>query len=374
VPKGRGVTWVEPEVVVEVRFSEWTREGLLRQPVFVRVRDDKRPEEAALDAVPRAHDGPPPVEARAAAPSVRAARAFEVTNADKVWFPDDGITKGDVVAYYRAIAPFMLPFLKDRPLVLTRYPDGIEGKSFFQKDAPEWRPAWIRTVRIDNGEGRDVDHFLVDDAEGLSWLANLGTIPIHVWASRVPDLEHPDWCVVDLDPKDAPFAHVVRLARALHALCDEIGLPSYVKTTGQKGLHVLVPLGRKLDHAQARTLGELLARALEAEHPDVATTARAIGDRGGRVYLDYLQNGRGKTIAAPYAVRPRPGAPVSTPLRWREVDGRLDPSRFTIRNLPARAKRLRSDPLLPALTEAPDLLAALERLRSRAAPGPRPRP
>jgi bifunctional non-homologous end joining protein LigD len=386
VPRGRGNTWVDPEVVVEVRFTEWTAEGLLRQPVFLRVRDDERPEETARERAPHGDEAPPPVAARAAPAGARAGRAFDVTNADKIWFPAERITKGDVVAYYRAIAPHMLPFLKDRPLVLTRYPDGIDGKSFFQKDAPEWRPDWIRTVRIDNdemrssrrsrlnaggplgGEGRDLDHFLVDDADGLAWLANLGTIPVHVWASRAPDLEHPDWCVVDLDPKDAPFAHVVKLARALHDLCDELGLPSYPKTTGQKGLHVLVPLGRRLDHAQARTLGELLARALEAEHPDIATTARAIGDRGGRVYLDYLQNGRGKTIAAPYTVRPRPGAPVSTPLRWSEVNGRLDPAAFTIRNVPARARRLRADPLLPVLTEAPDLLAALERLRARASP------
>ncbi len=374
VPKGRGNTWVEPEVVVEVRYAEWTAEGLLRQPVFLRVRDDKRPEETGREPA-HAHEAPPPVEARAPARDARAARAFEVTNADKIWFPAEGITKGEVVAYYRAIAPHMLPFLKDRPLVLTRYPDGIDGKSFFQKDAPEWRPDWLRTVRIDNGEGRDLDHFLVDDADGLAWLANLGTIPIHVWASRAPELERPDWCVVDLDPKEAPFAHVVTLARALHDLCDELGLPAYAKTTGQKGLHVLVPLGGRLDHAQARTLGELLARALEAEHPEIATTARAIGDRGGRVYLDYLQNGRGKTIAAPYTVRPRPGAPVSTPLRWSEVDARLDPASFTIRNVPARARRLRSDPLRPVLTEAPDLRAALERRRARASASPeRPAP
>ena len=272
----------------------------------------------SLDAVAEAvregrTEDPPPVPAPRAAP-----REVLVTNPAEVFFPADGIRKGDVVAYYREIAPFLLPYLEDRPLVLTRYPDGIDGKSFFQKDAPEWRPDWIRTVRIDNDEGRDLDHFLVDDADGLAWLANLGTIPIHVWASRAPELERPDWCVVDHDPKDAPFAHVVQLARALHDLCDELGLPSYPKTTGQKGLHVLVPLGGRLDHAQARTLGELLSRALEAEHPDIATTARAIGERGGRVYLDFLQNGRGKTIAAPYTVRPRPGAPVSTGqlLQW----------------------------------------------------------
>jgi bifunctional non-homologous end joining protein LigD len=176
---------------------------------------------------------------------------------------------------------------------------------------------------------------------------------------------------VDLDPKEAPFAHVVRIARALRALCDDLGLPSFPKTTGQKGLHVLVPLGGQLTHAQSRTLGELLARTLEAELPDVATTARAVRARGGKVYLDFMQNGYGKTIAAPYAVRPRPGAPVSTPLRWSEVNARLDPARFTIRTVPARARRLGEDPLRPVLSGAPDLLAALERLRARSG-GARP--
>lgn len=362
LPPGRGHSWVEPELVVEVRFREWTEEGLLRQPVFVRVREDKRPQEARRDGAPQRE--PPPVRAGEPPAPVRQEGArVEVTNADKVFFPAEGITKGDVVAYYREIAPYMLPFLKDRPLVLTRYPDGIEGKSFFQKDAPEWRPAWMRTVRI-RSEERDLDHFLVDDVEGLAWIANMGTIPIHVWSSRVGNLERPDWCVVDLDPKEAPFAHVVRIARALHALCDELGLPSYPKTTGQKGLHVLVPLGGQLTHAQARSLGELLARAVEAELPDISTTARAVGARGGRVYLDFLQNGMGKTIAAPYTVRPRPGAPVSLPLRWSDVNAKLDPARFTIRTAPARARK-GSDPLLPVLDERPDLLSALERLRVR---------
>jgi bifunctional non-homologous end joining protein LigD len=362
VPRLRGVTWVDPEVVVEVRYREWTSDGVLRQPVFLRVRDDKRPEEAVREAVP-ASDPPPPPPLRRDAPS---GRDVKVTNPDKVFFPADGTTKGDLVAYHRAIAPFMLPFLADRPLVLTRYPDGIDGKSFFQKDAPEWRPAWIRTVTVHGEEsGRDLEHFLVDDADGLAWLVNLGTIPIHVFASRATALERPDWCIVDLDPKDAPFAHVVQLARAVRGLCDDLGLPSYAKTTGQKGLHVLVPLGGQLTHEQARTLGELLARAVEAEHPDISTTARAIPARGGRVYLDYLQNGYGKTIAAPYTVRPRPGAPVSTPLRWSEVNARLDPSRFTIRNVPARAEKLGEDPLRAVLAERPDLISALARLRAR---------
>ncbi|HYG69205.1 MAG TPA: DNA ligase, partial [Anaeromyxobacteraceae bacterium] len=259
-------------------------------PDWREIRAARREREA-----PRPHGaaGEPP----APGPSPAGAdRNVRVTNAEKIYFPGEGITKGELVAYHRAIAPWMLPWLKDRPLVLTRYPDGIEGKSFFQKDAPKWRPDWIRTVRVHSEDAdRDLDHFLVDDADGLAWIVNMGTIPIHVWSSRADALERPDWCIVDLDPKDAPFADVVVLARAVHALCERIGLPSYPKTTGQRGLHVLVPVGGQLTHAQSRTLGELLARAIEARHPDLSTTARHLSARGGRVYLDFLQNGYGKT-------------------------------------------------------------------------------
>ena len=371
VPRGRGVTWVEPELVVEVRYRERTGDGLLRQPVFVRVRDDKRPDEISPGPASAGAAGAVPVAAGEPAASAGPDRV-RVSHPDKVFFPADGITKGDLVAYYRSIAPYLLPHLRDRPLVLTRYPDGIGGKSFFQKDAPRWRPAWLRTVAVRSEEsGRDLEHFLVDDAEGLAWLANLGAIPLHVFASRAGALDRPDWCVLDLDPKEAPFAHVVRIARALRALCEELGLPSHPKTTGQRGMHVLLPLGGQLDHGQARLLGELLARVLERELPDIATTARAVSARGGRVYLDYLQNGRGKTIAAPFAVRPRPGAPVSMPLRWSEVSSRLDPARFTLRTALARMRRLGADPLAPVLSERPDLAAALDRLRRRLPEGGR---
>lgn len=361
VPAGRGHRWVEPELVVEVRFKDWTRDGLLRQPVFLRLRDDKRPSEA--DAAPRRSDRSPPApgpEAAYGPPEV------EISNRAKVYFPRDGLTKGDLVDYYRAIAPAMLPFLRDRPVVLTRFPDGIDGKSFFQKDAPRGRPSWLRTVTVHSEDShRDLELALLDDAEGLAWVANLGTIPIHVLACRAGDMERPDWLVVDLDPKDAPFAQVVRLARAVKELCDRIGLPCFPKTSGQRGLHVLAPTGGQLTHEQARTLAGLLCRELEARHPDVATTARAVGARGGRVYLDALQNGRGKTIAGPYCVRPRDGAPVSMPLRWSEVTARLDPARFTIRTAMARLARLGEDPLRPLLSARPDLLAVLERLRAR---------
>jgi bifunctional non-homologous end joining protein LigD len=360
VPAGQDNRWVEPEFVVEVRFKDWTREGLMRQPVFLRVRDDKGIRDA--DAGPRGEGAPPTATAEApAGPTV-----IEISNPSKLYFPRDGLTKGDLVDYYRAIAPAMLPWLRDRPVVLTRYPDGIDGKSFFQKDAPPGRPAWLRTVTVHSDDSnRDLDLALLDDAEALAWVANLGTIPIHVLACRAGAMERPDWLVVDLDPKDAPFAHVVRLALAVRTLCDAVGLPCFAKTSGQRGLHVLAPTGGQLTHEQARALAVLLCREVEARHPDLATTARALSARGGRVYLDALQNGRGKTIAAPYCVRPRDGAPVSTPLRWTEVNARLDPARFTLRNAVRRVQRLGQDPLRPVLKVQPDLLRVLERLHAQ---------
>ncbi len=366
-PTGRVHTWVEPELVCEVRYLEWTEERLLRHPVFVRIRDDKGLDE--IEAAPQGTDERAAPEEPARAPAPREERAPRLTHLDKVFWPADGITKGDLVAYYRAIAPWMLPWLRDRPLTLTRYPDGIDGKSFFQKDAPEWTPAWVRTERIWSEEAkRDLSVFVCDDVDMLLHVVNLGTIPIHVTASRVGELGRPDWCVIDLDPKEAPFAHVVRIARRLHALCEDLGLPAFPKTTGQAGLHVLIPLGGQCTHDQSRDLALVLAQEIARELPELATLARSIPARGGRVYLDCLQNGQGKTIVAPFSVRPRPGAPVSTPLRWSEVTQRLDPRRFTIRSVPARLEELGEDVLAPVLTLRPDLVAALERLRARTPP------
>ncbi len=377
VPRGRGSTWVEPFLVAEVRYHAWTEDGLLRQPVFLRLREDKKVEECGPEGRPASAPGPSTAPAEPSRPRdrapVRAERgqgstppSVTLSNLDKLYFPEDGLTKGDLVAYYRAISPWMLPYLKDRPLTLTRFPDGIHGKSFFQKDAPAWRPEWIRTVRIWSEEtARELEQYVVDDLPSLLHVANLGTIPIHVGAGRAPDLGRPDWCSVDLDPKGAPFAHVVRLARALHELCEHIGLPSFVKTTGQDGLHVLVPLGGQCTHEQARQLAALLGQAVAGDLPDIATLVRSIPGRRGRVYLDTLQNGSGKTLAAPFCVRPRPGAPVSAPLRWSEVTDRLDPGSFTIRTVPRRMARLRQDPLAPVLVLRPDLVAALARLRDR---------
>lgn len=369
-PKGADHHWVPPGVVVEVRYREWTDEGLLRHPVFVRFRDDKRPEECVKRARERAAalevtaDAAP--EASAEQSGVAPRPEVTVTNAAKVFWPGDGYTKGDMVAYYEAIAPWMLPYLADRPLVLTRFPDGIHGKSFYQKDAPDWAPEWLRTVRVwSEGSQRDLDYFVCDTVESLLWVANSGSIPMHVWHSRVSSLERPDWCVIDLDPKEASFEDVIAVARVLHELCDDIGLHHYVKTSGSSGLHVLVPLHRKFTHEQSRILGHLLSQVVVAEAMAIATLQRVIDRREGKVYLDYLQNGHGKLIVAPFSVRPKEGAPVSMPLHWEEVRPGLEILDFTIANAVARMQDLGEDPMADVLESEPDLAGVLERLQTR---------
>jgi bifunctional non-homologous end joining protein LigD len=366
-PAADGHTWVEPRLVAVVRYKQVTDEGLLRHPVFVRFRDDKTPRECvrptSVRPAPRLDaDDEPPLAAPAIA---QPERRIRFTNLKKVFWPEDGYTKGDMIAYYRAIAPWLLPYLRDRPVVLTRFPDGIHGKSFFQKDAPGFTPDWLRTEHMwSDASERELSYFVCDDEASLLYLANSGTIPLHIWSSRVGSLEQPDWCILDLDPKGAPLAQVVEVARALHALADDIGLPAYAKTSGSSGLHVLVPLARQFTHDQARVLGELLARVVADQLPALATLERVIDQRAGKVYIDYLQNGHGKLLVAPFSVRPIPGAPVSMPLAWDEVVPSLEMGNHTMAEAPERM-RTRGDPLGPLLTERPDLLAALERLAVR---------
>ena len=368
--------WVEPEHVAEVRYLEWTRDGLLRQPAFLRWRDDKTADECPLpeargNGAAAEGDGPesgggPGGRSGASTAGFAGITEFPevaLSNPDKVFWPDKGYTKKDLFEYYRTISPWMLPYLIDRPLVLTRYPDGIDGKSFYQKNAPVSTPEWIRTDVVESRSSeKALEYFVCDDEASLLYLANLGSIPLHVWASRVGSLENPDWCILDLDPKGAPFEHVVEIALALHRLCDEIDLPNFVKTSGSSGLHVMLPLGARYSYDHSKTLGELLARVVLEELSEIATIARAVGSREGKVYIDYLQNRRGQIIAAPYSVRPVPTASVSTPLRWREVKKDLDIHKYTIKTVPARVARMKDDPLLEVLRFKPDLPAVIERL------------
>ncbi len=357
------ITWVAPHLVVEVRYKHRTEGGNLRHPVFVRLREDKAPRSCTLPgaeppADPEPETPPDPVEAPRAA-----ARNVALTNPDKVFWPQDGYTKRDLFEFYRDIAPWLLPYLRDRPLVLTRYPDGIDGKSFFQKNAPAHVPEWIRTRMMWSEHAqREIHYFVCDDLDALLYVANLGTIPLHVWGSRLESLQHPDWAILDLDPKDAPFGDVIRIAQHLQRLCEQLGLPHVLKTSGATGLHILVPLGRQCTYEQCRLLAMLLAQVTVAALPDIATVQRSMRARHGRVYIDALQNGHGRLLVSPLCVRPRPGATVSMPLTWQELGPRLDPTDYTIRNARDRMQRLGEDPFASVLRERPDLPAALDAL------------
>ena len=374
IPGPRDTTWVDPEIVCEVRFKEFTEEGLLRQPVFLRFRDDKKPEEcvrrgnAAAPGAPEEADDPP-------APRVVRAPEVPFTNLKKTFWPREGHTKGDLIEYYRSLWPWMEPYLADRPLVLTRYPDGIEGKSFYQKDAPDFTPDWIRTVPIwSEDTQRDLRYIVCDNVETLLYVANLGAIPLHIWASRASSLETPDWCIVDLDPKSAPFRDVITVAQEVHRVCDDIELPHFIKTSGASGLHILIPLGRQMTYDQSRTLGEVVSRMVIKELPEIATIIRPIKGREGKVYLDYLQNRHGQLLVAPFSARPIPGAPVSMPLVWKEVNQKLDVSKFNLKTALARMEKLGEDPVRPVLTVKPELGRILERLAEREASSPKGKP
>ncbi len=367
IPDTKTTTWVDPVHVCTVRFREFTPDGVLRHPAFMHLRPDKDPRDCdrqrlTSDASPGSAPAGAPAEPLPP-PRAPAEKSVTFSNLKKVYWPADGYTKGDLIEYYRALSPWMLRYLANRPVVMTRFPDGIDGKSFYQKDAPEFAPEWIRTVPIwSTDTQRDIKYFVCGDVESLLYIANLGSIPLHIWNSRVGTLEQPDWCVIDLDPKEAPFSDVIRCAIALRALCEKIGLPSYVKTTGKTGLHILLPLGRQCTYEQSRTLGELLARVLLRELHDIATITRHVTKRGDKVYLDYLQNRHGQLIVAPFSVRPLMGATVSMPLTWDEVNQSLDPRAFTIKTALDRMERLGKDPVVPVLEDKPDLGQVLERL------------
>ena len=347
--------WVDPVLVCEVEFREYSAEGNLRHPVFLRFRDDKAPAECVS-----AYDEPAVVEL-----DPEPVREVIVTNADKVFFPEKQLTKGDLIDYYENASPWMLPYLADRPLVLTRFPDGIHGKSFYQRDAPAFVPDWLtrKTLWSESAE-REVNYFVVQNVESLRYLANMAAIPIHAWHSRITDLEHPDWCVLDLDPKDAPFAHVVAAAKAIKELLDEIDLPGFLKTSGASGLHILLPLARQLTHNQARTLGELLARVIVGRRGDICTINRVVRQRESKVYIDYLQNGHGQLLVAPLSARAEVAASVSMPVEWSELDGRLNNANYHLKNAVARLERV-GDPMAAVLTTEPDLERGLELLGER---------
>jgi bifunctional non-homologous end joining protein LigD len=329
VPKtNMPVIWVSPRIMCEVEFQEWTNDGRMRKPIFLALRSQP-----------------------------------EARSPDKMFFPEDKIAKTDLVDYYRRISPVMLPYLKDRPESLNRYPNGIVGEHFYHKNITADVPPFVETrVIATESTEKEIRYLVCNNVETLEYMVNLGCIEVNPWLSRVQRLAYPDFMLMDLDPSPrTPFANVVMVAKSIHRLFDSLNVTHVCKTSGKRGLHICVPLGAEYTYDQSRQFAEIIARLAQARHPKISTIERSLKKRPPGVYIDYLQNRRGQTMVAPYSVRPVPGALVSTPLAWSEVAARLDPRKYTMKTIFRRLKT-RGDLWMPVLGKGIDLAAALRKL------------
>ena len=389
--------WVTPKVVVEVKFGEWTADGKLRQPIFLGTRDDKPAREVTREAESVQERGTVRRHARAGASaravtkSAKTARtattatkrgskraaaitdvpvyanapivkrlleieteggrgtvplgrgeSLDVSSLNKVYFPKDGITKGALMRYYATIAPLILPTVRDRALVLKRTPEGIEGETFFQQKAPPEAPEGVRVESVPESDGDTKDRLVGGDITTLLYCVQLGCVSTDPWHSRVQSLENPEYTYIDIDPQPkAGFQRVLDCARWAKEELDALGLNGALKTSGSRGLHIAIPLPPSATWETAVTLAQIIAARVAEKHPKDATITRAVGGRSPKsVYMDYLQNIRGKSVAGPYCVRAKPGAMVSTPLAWNELTDDLDPHEYTIETAPLRFKQV----------------------------------
>lgn len=361
-PRMKDARWVRPELVAEVTFTEFTKDGKLRHPSFMGLRMDKRAEETTRErATPIASSaskkkGAASQKSGRTPPSPapkREAKSPEViiTSPDRVLFPRDGYTKADLVRYYEQVSAPMLHALQDRPLAMEHWNQGIDKGSWFHQNVEEDAEPWMTTAETPTRTSkRSVTHLIADRPETLRWLAQRSVLTIHMWSSRTDDLEKPDWVIFDLDPaKGKGIEQAVESALMLRRVFEELELPSVPKTSGKRGIHVLVPIRRGPSHEQAVEFARRFAEAIVSKIPS-ATTERTIAKRRGRLYFDALQNGYGKTVVAPYSVRAIDGAPVSAPLKWSEITKRLDPLKYTIKTMPKRLDKV-GDLFAPALEE-----------------------
>ena len=352
-------TWIEPDLVARVKFHHWTREARLRQPVFLGLRDDIdaracRRETKAAAVVPSVTPAAPALgsvealekELRHGKKETVAVdlegKRFRLTHLDKIYFPAAGYAKRDVLIYYLEAAPFLLPFLQDRPLVLHRYPNGCEGESFYQKDAGAEKPSWMRTIPLFSEERRkEIEYYVADDLAALLFLTNLGCIEHHPWASSAERLDQPDYFFFDLDPVEGtPFSTVIEVAREISKMLDRLEMTAFLKTSGATGFHLYLPLEPIYTYEQTRTLAEIVARVIASRMQDRVTLERKVDRRGaGKVYIDYSQNAMGRPLASVYSVRPFPEATVSAPVKVSELRKTLAPARFTIKTMPARFQK-----------------------------------
>jgi bifunctional non-homologous end joining protein LigD len=360
-PKAKA-TWLKPELVCEVAFTEVTSDGVFRHPSFQGMRIDKKakdvtreiamPTGAVVDEVEQETD----IHARAIRPPKAKERKtllnprdetqvrnicghdLKFTNLSKVYWPEDKITKRDMFNYYYQVAEYMLPYLKDRPMSLNRFPGGIHGPSFYQKDIRGKSPDWTKKFPYTTSEGEDKEYLVATDEASLLWMASLGCIEINPWFSRIQSPDNPDYCVIDLDPDKNTFDQVIEAAQEVRKVLDAMDVPSYCKTSGSTGIHIYIPLEAKYTYDQSQMFARILVNIVHRQIPEYTSLERMVAKRNGKMYLDFLQNRPGATIAGPYSLRPKPGATVSMPLDWDEVKPGLTMKDFTIFNAVDRLK------------------------------------
>lgn len=372
------VTWTKPELVCEIKFSEITKDGMFRHPVFVALREDKEAKEIS-NSVKK------PAQKTSKSKTMTTKKAFEktedenekdseitlnrhkikLTNQDKIYFPKDKISKGDVVEYYQSVADYILPHLKNRPLSLNRFPSGIDHSGFYQKDAGDSFPDWIKTTKV-HSESNDkyIDYAICNDKATLAYLNNLGCIDFNPWNSSLPDLDHPDYLVLDLDPsKKNTFDHVIETAQQVKEILDLIKIKGYCKTSGSTGIHIYIPMGGGYDYDQVKDFALILMQQVNEKIPKITTLERSLQKRDEKkIYLDYLQNRQGQTLASVYSLRPKEGVAVSMPLEWDELKIGLKPTDFNIENALERIKA-KGDLFKPVLGKGIDMMKALELLQ-----------
>ena len=365
-------TWVKPELVAEIKFTEVTKDFIYRHPVFLRLRDDVKPKEVEFNSENKSKNE----IVKKAEPKTRTAKneitkkigkqELKLTNQNKIYFPDDDVSKGDVIDYYQSISKYILPHLKARPQSMNRFPNGIKGLSFYQKDASEETPNWIEIEKVfSESSDKYINYIICNDKETLAYLNNLGCIELNVWTSRLPKADFPDYLVLDLDPSDKnTFEDVIETTLAVKEVLDFAEIKAVPKTSGSSGIHIYIPMGGKYDYDQVKDFGHLLMQMVQQKLPDLTTLERSLQKRDkNKIYLDYLQNRRGQTLASVYSLRPKEGATVSMPLEWDEVKVGLKPTDFTIHNALERLKE-KGDLFKPVLGKGIDMLKVIKKLEN----------
>ena len=400
------VTWLKPQLVCEISFAEWTSEGHMRHPIFKGMRNDKKAKDVKRElpettnvvgevlktivkskkvvvksvvkksvskkvssdkkiiSKPQSEDEPEVLDSKSSEVKINK-HVLKITNRSKVYWPEDGYTKGDLIDYYMQIADYILPYLKDRPESLNRHPNGIDGSSFYQKDMGDTLPDWIKVKEIHSeSNDKEIRYMLCQNKETLIYMANLGCIEINPWNARIQKIEKPDYIVIDLDPSDSnTFDEVIQTALVVKKILDKAGADSYCKTSGATGLHIYVPLGATYSYEQGKNFAHIIAQLTHDALPDTTSLIRNLKERKEKIYIDYLQNRSGQTVAAPYSVRPKTGATVSTPLEWKEVKKGLHPSKFTIQTIFKRLEK-KGDLFKGVLGKGIDMGQCLKKLGS----------